>query len=184
MKTSKLLLFYGVSLLVLSAGCTKQQMTGQSTDGTIAVNITAALSDDTTKTSIALSGSKYKPSWTTGDALSVYTAKEGTTTTIDKDKTFTVGAISSGIAAGFSGSIATPSADATYNFYATYPKSDISNDDYTKHKVTLPTDQYPTLTSFDPAADILTGASVVEKAVTTITTNLDLNFPSPARPQS
>lgn len=177
MKTSKLLLFYGVSLLVLSAGCTKQQMTGQSTDGTIAVNITAALSDDTTKTSIALSGSKYKPSWTTGDALSVYTAKEGTTTTIDKDKTFTVGAISSGIAAGFSGSIATPSADATYNFYATYPKSDISNDDYTKHKVTLPTDQYPTLTSFDPAADILTGASVVEKAVTTSTTNLDLNFP-------
>lgn len=177
MKKNYLVLSLALSAL-LFAGCNKQEVAPQG-DGTIAVNITATM-EDLTKTSISYDSenSQYIPSWEAGDQLSVYTATAGTTdgTTKDSDKAFTVGTITSGVAAGFSGAIADPGKDVTYDFYAAYPKSDQGNDKYSYHKVCIPSEQFPTLTSFDPAADVLAGIPVKNIDISNGTTSKDLQF--------
>lgn len=136
------------------AGCNKEEMNPENSGRTITVNATSAFNDEAeTKTSMSLVGGVYKPSWVEGDVLGLYTSVAG-----NNNRSLTVAAadINSGNVATFHGTIVAAPEAADYTFYTYYPKSAWQNYTSTSNiKLTIPTEQHPTATSFDPAADIL-----------------------------
>lgn len=144
--------------------CTKTEITSEFQD--ISVTASAVIG---TKTSIAWDGSKYIPSWSTGDKLSVFIQNGDTRVDANKGYTVDLSNLSKPV---FTGSCTAPSEDNTvYTFYAAYPKGE-SGSEYNDYKYVIPAEQHPTATSFDPAADILV-AQAVDKIVNTTTESID-----------
>lgn len=148
--------------------CAKTEVISEPHD----ISVTANAVIDT-KTSIAWNGSKYIPSWTAGDKLSVFI--QNGDTRVDTNKGYVVD-LSNPSRPVFSGSCTAPSEDNTvYTFYAAYPKGETGST-YDDFKYTIPAEQHPTATSFDPAADILV-AQAVDRIVNTSTTEIsDITF--------
>lgn len=150
------------------AACTMTEVTTEPHD--ISVTASATIG---TKTVINWDGSKYVPSWSDGDKLSVFI--QNGSDRVDNNKGYIVD-FSNPSHIVFKGTCTAPAADNTvYSFYAAYPKGE-SGSTYDDFKYVIPAEQHPTATSFDPAADILV-AEAVDRTVNTTTTEInDITF--------
>ncbi len=149
MKTSKILLALTLVLGVLTlSNCKKNEAEINPTNQIkLTINTSAVGFDADTKT--LMDG--LTPKWVTGDKIGVIpndvTANAEFTSTLSEDK----------ITASFSGT--TTLVEGANTIYAYYPYSTLNGTSNTKSetKLLLPTNQSPSLTSFDGAADIMVG---------------------------
>lgn len=160
------------------AGCNKEENAPVNSGREIIVNAEAGFDADT-KTSMSLVGGVYKASWESGDQLALYTTNTENTTPIDSKKTLSLGTITAGVSDSFTGSIAAPASTTDYKFYAFYPLSSWYSEPSTKSvseiRITIPSVQYPTATSFDPKADILLSEPVTQ-SVASAQSSVDLSL--------
>ncbi len=156
-----------VSLAIIAAAalalvsCTKELT--QNTTSDEGINVTIVADSPVTKTALGSDGET--PYWKDGDALSV---TNGTSTNVS----FAENSIADGetaLIATFSGKV-TEAGD----YYAVYPHTGSISEGHGP-RVTVPTVQHPTATSFDGAADIMV-SKVFSVGVTTNTTIENLQF--------
>lgn len=175
MKANRIFLGLMLGALCLTA-CEKEELKPEAGNKTITINALAQI-DPISKTYINDAG---KPSWREADKLSFYTTNNVDFTPIDFNKLMSVGTITDGVAANFTGTINEPAGDATYAFYAFYPSEAYYSTPTIKTieeiRITIPSVQNPTTTSFDPLADILLAKPVKDQTILASDREKSINF--------
>lgn len=142
--------------------CSPQQMTPEQTDdentGASEITVSLATGDSGTIDSKTIidydeNAGVYHPSWSAGDRMGLYVDAPANAS----------GAVLTNAAAGekavFTGKIASL-ATGTHTIYGYYPQDAfVSYDETSGTSFRIPAVQYPTATSFDPAADLLIAKS-------------------------
>jgi hypothetical protein len=160
-QTLRFTLAIGTLLLV---GCAKSEITqtAEPTENIVEVTISASSDNDTRTYLDPLTDGVFPSKWSEGDKLGVYA--KGGPFDMAVNVPFTLLATSASGVGYFSGTLNTKDVKDSYtkNYYAYYPYNSSAN--YSKPDaivIPLPQTQYPTMSSFDPKADILFGRPII-----------------------
>lgn len=159
-ETLVLMLAIGTLLLV---GCTQNEITQTAEPAENFVEVTISASADTeTRTYLdPLTDGVFPSRWSAGDKLGVFAT--GGSQKMATNEPFTLAATGAGGVGYFSGRLnkAGVTNSDTKSYYAYYPYNTVSNTLTPGNiSISLPQEQCPTISSFDPAADILLGRPI------------------------
>ncbi len=168
---------YLFSAIAISAmaftACTEQPIDPvEPNQETVTINFISGNELDATKTYIDADNNVF---WNaSGEYLKIFETIDSQTKAVESK----AGVVSEdGTTASFSAEFTTNTEGSSYSYHAIYPNTAYVNEtDLTKIKVLTPAIQNPTLTSFDPAADLLISKTITKDAQPGADETLSLNF--------
>ncbi len=168
---------YLFSAIAISAmaftACTEQPINPvEPNQETVTINFISGNELDATKTYIDADNNVF---WNaSGEYLKIFETIDSKTKAVDSK----AGVVSEdGTTASFSAEFTPNTEGSSYSYHAIYPNTAYVNEtDLTKIKVLTPAIQNPTLTSFDPAADLLISKTITKDAQPGADETLTLNF--------